>query len=198
MNKQVLIGAGVGGLALAGLFLSRRANATEVNQGGKVDQPTSTTNQGGAVTAPPVTAQPPQKPVTNTSLPRGIRNNNPGNIKKGPSQWVGKIGNDGVFETFDTAENGIRAMARLLRTYRNSYGLNTIRGIIQRWTSGDPAMVQNNYVAHIVNKTGIAEHLQLIGVSQYAAVVEQMIYFENGQQPYSKAMITKAVQDGMA
>ncbi len=191
MNKTSLfISGGVGLAAVAGLMFASRANASEIGAG-----PVTTPTTGGN-TAPTTTEKPPA--TVAGPVPRGIRNNNPGNIKKSASPWVGKVGNDGTFEIFDTPQNGIRAMGRLLRTYRNSYGLNTIRGIVARWTSGDSGTIQDNYVKHLVNKTGIAEHLQLIGVSQYAAIVENMIFFENGQQPYSRAMIIQAVQDGMA
>lgn len=195
MNKtSLLIGGGVGLAAVAGLMFASRANAADA---GAVPVTQQTTGGNTAPTTTPTTQEKP--PVTVAGpVPRGIRNNNPGNIKKSPSAWVGKVGNDGTFEIFDTAQNGIRAMARLLRTYRNSYGLNTIRGIVQRWTSGDSSTIQNNYVKHLVNKTGITEGDQLISVSQYAALVENMIFFENGQQPYSRAMIVQAVQDGMA
>lgn len=195
MNKtSLLIGGGVGLAAVAGLMFASRANASET---GAVPVTTPTTGGNTAPTTKPTTTEKP--PVTVSGpVPRGIRNNNPGNIKKSASPWVGKVGNDGTFEIFDTAQNGIRAMGRLLRTYRNSYGLNTIRGIIQRWTAGDSATIQNNYVKHLVNKTGIGEGDQLISVSQYAAVVENMIFFENGQQPYSRALIVEAVQNGMA
>lgn len=197
MNKtSLLIGGGVGLAAVAGLVFASRANASETGAVPVTTQPTT-----GGNTAPTTTPTTQEKPPATVSgnVPRGIRNNNPGNIKKSASAWVGKVGNDGTFEIFDTAQNGIRAMARLLRTYRNSYGLNTIRGIVARWTSGDSGTIQDNYVKHIVNRSGIQEHLQLIGISQYAAVVEAMIEFENArQQPYSKSMIVQAVQDGMA
>lgn len=187
MNKSILIGGGVGLAAVAGLVFANRANASELGE-----------NQVNETAKPEAPTTQERPPVTAGRVPRGIRNNNPGNIKRSNSQWVGKVGNDGTFEIFDTAENGIRAMGRLLRTYRNSYGLNTIRGIVTRWTAGESSTIQNNYVKHIVNKTGIAEHLQLVSVSQYADVVEQMIFFENGQQPYSKSLIIQAVQNGMA
>lgn len=196
MKQQHLIMGGVAVAVLGGLFLSGRANASETGVPA-VTLPNTNQNTGtGAQVSTPAPA-PSTKP-TPLLTARGIRNNNPGNIKKSASTWLGKVGNDGTFETFDTAENGIRAMARLLRTYRNNYGLNTIRGIIQRWTAGDSATIQNNYVAHIVNETGIPEYGVLTGVDHYAAVVEQMIYFENGQQPYPKSLIVKAVQNGLA
>src|SRR5574337_876096 len=68
---------------------------------------------------------------------RGIRNNNPGNIRKSSEPWRGlaaaKDQKDPAFFTFETPEWGIRAMAVILRTYQTKYGLRTIRAIIGRW-----------------------------------------------------------------
>lgn len=70
------------------------------------------------------------------NTPRGIRNNNPGNIRWG-SDWKGlkKDGKqqDPSFCIFKTPEYGIRALAKLLRNYKQLYGLNTPRKIISRY-----------------------------------------------------------------
>lgn len=68
-------------------------------------------------------------------LPRSVRNNNPGNIKINPANnWKGKLSNntDGVFEQFDTMENGARAQMILLRNYFKD-GVNTVSKIIHRY-----------------------------------------------------------------
>lgn len=60
---------------------------------------------------------------------RGIRNNNPGNIAFNPrNAWQGQLGLEvGVakprFARFDQAENGIRALGKLLLNYRGKAGL---------------------------------------------------------------------------
>ena len=54
---------------------------------------------------------------------RGIRNNNPGNIDYNPrNDWAGQIGlelkvgnSTPRFARFDTAENGIRALGKLIQ-----------------------------------------------------------------------------------
>lgn len=67
-------------------------------------------------------------------MTRGIRNRNPGNIRKSSNAWVGKIaGSDPAFETFDTMENGIRAAAVLFRNYQSKYGAESIIDLIGRW-----------------------------------------------------------------
>ncbi len=65
---------------------------------------------------------------------RGIRNHNPGNIRKG-DLWQGRAPEqaDPDFVQFETMAWGIRALVMLLRKYRIKYGLTTIRGVISRW-----------------------------------------------------------------
>lgn len=84
---------------------------------------------------------------------RGIRNNNPGNIKISANQWQGKIAlnTDGTFEQFDTMANGIRALAVLLKNYQSIYGLNTVDAIIRRWSTTD----QDAYVANVAAALGV-------------------------------------------
>jgi hypothetical protein len=79
-------------------------------------------------------------------IPRGIRNNNPGNIKKSKTKWFGKIeGDDAVFETFDTMEHGIRALLAILRTYIEKHKLHTIEEIIKRFAPSS----ENNTEAYV-------------------------------------------------
>jgi hypothetical protein len=188
-NQKILIGGGLGVAAL--LLFSRSANASTLTQGKTEWISVETPNQTGT-TADPYGKQPiGQKP-------RGIRNNNPLNIVKSNIPWNGKTGNDGVFETFDSAENGIRAAARNLKTYRDKYGLRSVRGIISRWTAEESAQSQQNYINFVTNKMGVSESDTLITVEQYAQLVTSMIQFENGQQPYDYSMIQRAVANGLA
>ena len=69
-----------------------------------------------------------------SAIPRGIRNNNPGNIRWSNDQWKGLIpkdqASDKAFCVFRSPEYGIRAMARILRKYTSytlySYGLSIV------------------------------------------------------------------------
>lgn len=62
------------------------------------------------------------------AIPRGIRNNNPGNIRHS-DQWKGLTPEqpDPDFCTFSTPEYGIRAMGVILLNYQRKHGLKTIR-----------------------------------------------------------------------
>jgi len=91
------------------------------------------------------------------SLPRGIRNNNPLNIRRGKDQWKGLRAQqqDAQFCQFETLEYGWRAAFYLLtRTYYHQYRLWTIRQIVNRWAPPN----ENNtraYIDNVCRLTGI-------------------------------------------
>jgi len=90
-------------------------------------------------------------------LPRGIRNNNPLNIRRSKDQWQGmsKTQGDRSFCQFETLEYGWRAAFCLLtRTYYHKYRLYTVRAIVSRWA---PPSENNTeaYIANVSRLTGI-------------------------------------------
>ena len=89
-------------------------------------------------------------------LPRGIRNNNPLNIRRGKDRWQGMraVQTDAQFCQFESLEWGWRAAFWLLTRYFHQYGLDTIRGIINRWAPPN----ENNtraYISNVARLTGI-------------------------------------------
>ena len=119
-------------------------------------------------------------------LSRGLRNNNPLNIRRSKDQWKGmsKTQNDRSFCQFETLEYGWRAAFYLLtRTYYHKYRLYTIRGIISRWA---PANENDTlaYIANVSRLTGIDPD-EPIGIpsekpSRWMAVGVAMAIQENG------------------
>ena len=90
-------------------------------------------------------------------LPRGIRNNNPLNIRRSKDQWKGlaEAQTDRAFVQFKTLEYGWRAAFYLLtRTYYHKYRLYTIRTIIRRWAPSNENDT-NAYIANVSKLTGI-------------------------------------------
>lgn len=116
-------------------------------------------------------------------LPRGIRNRNPLNIKYSPgNRWVGQAGRDGGgFVVFDTAEHGVRAAAKLLRTYMTKYGLTTIDAIAKRW-SPDANGYSGAYAAAVSKFSGVAKDkpLSMSDPTTLAKVIAGMMGMENG------------------
>ncbi|NAW57758.1 structural protein [Vibrio sp. V38_P2S17PM301] len=124
-------------------------------------------------------------------MPRGIRNKNPGNIEDNGVAWRGRKGNDGRFIIFDSEVNGIRAIARILNTYRSKYGIDTIESIINRWAPP----VENNtgaYIQHVAAQVGIAQNATVSKV-HYPALIKAIIKHENGVQPYSDGVIHEGI-----
>lgn len=68
-------------------------------------------------------------------LPRGLRNCNPGNIRKNSIVYAGEIvpSQDDEFKQFTTMAYGYRAMFVLLYTYQRRYGLDTVAKMIARY-----------------------------------------------------------------
>lgn len=67
-------------------------------------------------------------------MSRGLRNNNPGNIRHSLVKYRGeKRSNDSAFKAFNTMAEGYRAMFVLLYTYQKRHKLNTLREMITRY-----------------------------------------------------------------
>ena len=120
------------------------------------------------------------------TTPRGIRNNNPLNIRRSKDQWKGlrAVQADASFCQFETMEYGWRAAFYLLtRTYYHKYRLYTIRGIVSKWAPPN----ENNtkaYIANVSRLTGIDPD-EPIGIpsdkpSRWMAVGMAMAIQENG------------------
>lgn len=94
--------------------------------------------------------------VSKRQTPRGIRNNNPLNIRIG-NTWLGERDNptDPDFEEFVTLEYGYRAAFCILRRYIRRYHKNTIASIISTWAPANENNTQR-YIDFIVGKMGIA------------------------------------------
>lgn len=146
--------------------------------------------------------------------PRGIRNNNPGNIDFNEANferdpWVGEIGKEdhprARFTTFSTPEHGIRALCKILLTYHHKRKANdgsdidTVQEIIDRW-----APPSEN------DTTGYAKHVRELLHVETGEVIDpddpetlcilatSIIKHENGQQPYSNETIKAGVEMALA
>ncbi|MBS9442477.1 structural protein [Photorhabdus heterorhabditis] len=129
-------------------------------------------------------------------MTRGIRNNNPGNIRWG-DDWQGLVPQsqhtDKSFCQFVSPEYGIRAMIKVIRNYNRKYGINTVSGIISRWAPE----IENNtagYINRVCKDTDVTRD-QVVDVFNQAfmtKLIKAIITVENGSQPYSNEVIDKA------
>ena len=122
------------------------------------------------------------------SLPRGIRNNNPLNIRRSKDQWKGMRmqQTDASFCQFETLEYGWRAAFYLLtRTYYHKYRLFTIRAIISKWAPPHENKTEA-YIANVSKLTGIGPD-EPIGIpserpARWIKVGRAMAIQENGTE----------------
>lgn len=130
-------------------------------------------------------------------LPRGIRNNNPGNIRHG-ANWLGLNPNgrniDSAFCVFESPVLGIRALAKVLINYKKIHGLNTVRQIVSRYAPPN----ENQTTAYIQT---VAKQLEVypdtkIDIEKRGVLtvfIKAVIRMENGIQPYSDETIQKGI-----
>lgn len=132
-----------------------------------------------------------------TSIPRGIRNNNPGNLRWG-ADWNGLDSEgkkqDKEFCVFLEPMFGIRALARLLMNYYRIHGLNTIRKIIERYA---PCGENNTdaYVNHVCKLMGIGadDIINIYDENTIRPLVKAIIQHENGVMPYDDKVINEGL-----
>lgn len=81
---------------------------------------------------------------------RGIRNNNPANIRRG-CNWKGLIRQqkDREFCQFVTMAWGVRALLVTLRTYVVKHHLHTVREIITRWAPPSDGNNTEKYIEFV-------------------------------------------------
>ena len=142
------------------------------------------------------------------AAPRGIRNNNPGNIDFNPrNKWQGQLGiEENVpkprFARFDSAENGIRAMAKLILNYRGKDGepgmgkpgIDTVHEVISRWAPGNENDTAS-YVAAVAGHIGVepTRALNLADPNVLVPMVYAIIRHENGYNPYDASVVKEGV-----
>ena len=116
-------------------------------------------------------------------ISRGLRNNNPLNIRRNGTRWKGlpEKQKDTAFFTFTAPCWGYRAAFVTLRNYNRLHGLTTLAQWIDRWAPP----VENDtpaYMAFVAKKCGV-KPCDVIDVADKAAmckVVAAMSHMENG------------------
>lgn len=126
------------------------------------------------------------------SLKRGERNNNPGNLN-----YAGQAGamlerSGGRFAKFQSAYDGLRAMARQLMLYAKR-GINSVEGIISTWA---PSSENNTgaYVNSISSRLGVDPKaaLNLQNPQVLSQLMNGIIHHENGRNIYSSELVSRA------
>ncbi|WP_193368494.1 hypothetical protein [Pelagibius marinus] len=135
-------------------------------------------------------------------MPRGIRNNNPGNIKRADGiQWKGLADEDDMnivqkrettFCVFSEPKWGLRALARVLRNYQRLHNLRTTLQMISRWAPPSDNNLTQTYAEAVANYLNIDVNEPIdfeanadLAVRMMHAIIRQ----ENGTQPYTTAQL---------
>ena len=127
------------------------------------------------------------------NLARGLRNNNPMNIRKTDIDWDGKTtGSDESFETFIDPVYGIRAGAKLLINYQDRYNLNTVNDIIGRFAPPSENNT-NSYAEHVASAIGVDVNQPINVQDHLHTMIKTMIKHENGVNPYSDNLISNGI-----
>lgn len=137
--------------------------------------------------------------LNNASLPRGIRNNNPGNLVRSSNAWVGKIpysqSQDTHFEQFFELRYGIRA---LMRDIYNDVTRKNKGSVIELITEFAPEFENNTsaYINTVIKTVGfnvIGELTQ----EKMIALCKAIVLVENSPS-YSKYISDKDYNDAIS
>ncbi|MFJ5317210.1 lytic transglycosylase [Pectobacterium versatile] len=127
-----------------------------------------------------------------SSLKRGERNNNPGNLNFAGQAGATLESSGGRFAKFDTAFDGLRAMGRQLSLYAQR-GINTVEGIISTWA---PSSENDTgaYVNSMAKRLGVHPQaaLNLQNPQVLGGLMNGIIHHENGRNIYSSDLINRA------
>ncbi|HYC63318.1 MAG TPA: hypothetical protein VEC14_01195 [Reyranellaceae bacterium] len=139
---------------------------------------------------PPMTTPAPQpEPPAPVNAPRGIRNHNPGNIRRNANiTWQGQstVQADPAFVQFTAPLWGLRAVAKLLLNYQANHRLASVRDLITRYAPGHENPT-DAYVSNVAAALGVNPD-DAIDLRARPAMLEQalraIVIQENGR-PYA-------------
>ncbi|WP_313327801.1 hypothetical protein [Enterobacter oligotrophicus] len=132
------------------------------------------------------------------SAPRGIRNNNPGNLNyAGQAGATMEGGEGGRFAVFESMQHGVAALYKQLQLYFKR-GINTLSSIVKTYA---PASDNNNVDAYISALTkatgkGANEVLDSGDTATIARLMKGIVDHENGKGYISSSDIMGGIQLG--
>lgn len=125
----------------------------------------------------------PRYPTHLHIMNRGIRNNNPCNIRRTTTKWQGMSveQTDKYFVQFVSKYYGIRAAIIILKNYYRQHHINTLHGIISRWAPLSENDTQR-YIAYMSECTEWEPFrmLDMGDPATIARIVCAMAFFESG------------------
>jgi hypothetical protein len=174
-------------------------NERERQNKGFEDVVNSIGGAGGATPGQPGAPQP-GAPMQAPTVPRGVRNNNFGNIKDGPfakTQPGYKGADDEGHAIFETPEHGAQAMHALLETYGRK-GMKTIRDVTSRWAPASDGNDPDAYARFVANGGDPDAPIDLADPATRAEVAKRMSMFEVGVKNFDAQGRPIPMQDRVA
>ncbi|CAB5530508.1 Uncharacterised protein [Escherichia coli] len=150
---------------------------------------------------PDIPGAEPEQHAQSAKAPRGIRNNNPGNIDFRGQAGATLEKPGGRFARFETAYDGLKALSRQLMRYfegkTTGKPLKTLNDIISTWAPGN----ENNtaaYIAQMSKMMGVAPDaiLNLKDPQVMSSLMNGIIHHENGRNPYPSELVRMAAGGG--
>lgn len=138
-------------------------------------------------------------PAGDMKVPRGIRNNNPGNLNyAGQAGATKEEGPSGRFAVFSSMEEGIAALVKQLQRYTGR-GIDTIRELVNTYA---PSSENDTgaYMAALSKSVGVGtdDKLDLSNQQQLFALLRGIINHENGAGRVTGPQILRGIQVGAA
>ena len=127
----------------------------------------------------------------------GQRNNNYGNLRT-TDAFEGKTGVNKSYDTYETPEKGMRALARVLDTYSSKHGINTIDQLINRYApaSDNTGGSHENYKKFLAQRLGVNPNDPIDVKGRRADIMDAIIRFENKNRPLAtKEQLLQAIAD---
>lgn len=132
------------------------------------------------------------------NLPRGLRNNNVGNIRKTNEKWQGLSASqtDLDFFQFKSMEYGNRALAKLLINYHKK-GYNTLQKILSRYAPSNENHTAN-YIVFVSDRVGIHSTKVIKDINVILPeLMHAIAVYENGVH-YEHLITMTDIQKGIA
>lgn len=118
-----------------------------------------------------------------SALPRGLRNCNPGNIRRSRVRYEGEVtpSQDAAFKQFNSMAYGYRAIFVLLYTYQHRHGLDTIAKMLGRYAPKNENDT-SAYIAAVAERSGVpaTSHITATNKDVMIPIVAAMSAVENG------------------
>lgn len=135
---------------------------------------------------------------TESNAPRGIRNNNPGNLNYvGQAGATKESGENGRFAVFESMKDGISALHRQLQLYF-SRGVNTVEKIVNKYAPADDNNNVAAYIRQLAGATGKSADEKIDADDQETVfkLIRGIINHENGKGYVTDQDILSGIQVG--